>query len=141
MKNVWCLMLVLCAALFLLACQKQEPAAGSATAAATPAAQPAAGAPAPSSGPEVSPEMKEFLGMMKGSHKDVEAALQKFGVEKLATADMDMYDLKEPLVTSVESFDGKTSVYFEAKAGITVRSYKVDWQNGKIVAVEDRGMR
>jgi PBP1b-binding outer membrane lipoprotein LpoB len=86
---------------------------------------------------EMSKEMKEFVQMFKGQSTDVQAALQKFAVDSLKTNDMSMYNLENPKVISKEA-DCYT---FESKAGATVRTYKVCWENGKISKIEDKGMK
>ncbi|MCA9537414.1 MAG: hypothetical protein KC620_00920 [Myxococcales bacterium] len=102
-------------------------------AAAAPAEKPAEPAPAAA---EPSAEMKDFLGGF-GSSDQVEAALKKHGVEGLETGDMEMYDLKEPKVVATNG----ACYDFEAKAGMTVRTYEVCWAEGKINKVTDKGMR
>lgn len=93
------------------------------------------------SGVECSAEMKSFMAEIKGKSTDVEAALAKFGTDSLDAKDMGMYDLSEPTVTACEKKDGKETCTFEAKAGMTVRTYTVTWEGGKITAVEDKGMK
>jgi predicted small secreted protein len=85
---------------------------------------------------EVSPEMKDFLSGF-GSANRVEAALKKHGTEGLDTHDMEMYDLKDPTVTA-KTGDCFT---FDAKSGMTTRTYDVCWKGGKISSVADKGMR
>lgn len=85
---------------------------------------------------EVSAEMQDFLSGF-GSHTAVTASLAKHGAEGLATQDMEMYDLTDPVVTAKEG-DCYT---FDAKAGMTTRTYGVCWEGGKIASVEDKGMR
>lgn len=85
---------------------------------------------------EISAEMKGFVGGMGTSDK-VEASLKKYGAEGLDAKGMEMYDLKDPKVTakSGDCFD------FEAKAGMTTRTYAVCWKAGKIEKVESKGMK
>ena len=85
----------------------------------------------------VSAEMTAFMGDLKGTSKDVEAALAKHGVEGLDKKDMDMYDLNSPEVVKSEA-DCYT---MDAKAGMTIRTYVLCWKGGKIATVEDKGMR
>jgi hypothetical protein len=89
---------------------------------------------------EVSAEMKDFLGGM-GSSSQVAASLSKHGAGGLETQDMEMYDLTSPKVTAHEKRDAQDCYTFDAKAGVTTRTYVACWEGGKIVAVEDRGMR
>lgn len=93
------------------------------------------------SGAECSAEMKSFMEMIKGKADDVSAALTKYGTEGLDTKDMDMYDLSEPTVTACENKEGKEWCTMEAKAGITIRTYSICWEGGKITAIEDKGMK
>ena len=89
-------------------------------------------------GVEVNAEMKEFMGMLKGSHTDVEAALAKFAAnDDVKDNDMSMYDLKTPKATAAEG----DSVTMEAAAGMTTRTYKLCWADGKINKIEDLGMK
>jgi hypothetical protein len=89
---------------------------------------------------EVNKEMTEFMGLMKGSDKDVDFAVKKFAsTPTIAQNDMVMYKLSEPTVISI-SADGKCYM-MEAKAGITVRSYNICWEAGKITGIEDKGMK
>lgn len=92
-------------------------------------------------GVECSQEMKDFMAGINGSASSVEASLGKFGAEGLDKKDMDMYDLSEPTVVACEKKDGKDWCVMEAKAGMTVRTYALAWEGGKITAIEDRGMK
>mgnify|MGYP001594886952 CR=1 FL=1 len=85
----------------------------------------------------VSAEMQDFLGGLKGKSSDVQASLAKHGIADLATADMDMYDLSEAKVTTSTG----ACYTIDAKAGMTVRTYDVCWEGGKINKVVDKGMR
>ncbi len=88
----------------------------------------------------VSKEMTEFMALMKGSDKDVDFAVKKnAATPAIAQNDIIMYKLSEPTVVSV-SADGKCYM-MEAKAGITVRSYNICWEGGKITGIEDKGMK
>lgn len=87
---------------------------------------------------EVKPEMTEFMGMMKGSHTQVEAALAKFAAnDEIKGNDMGMYDLKDAKAVAAEG----DCVTMEAAAGMTTRTYKVCWAEGKINKIEDLGMK
>jgi hypothetical protein len=86
---------------------------------------------------QMSKEMQEFVQMFKGKSTDVTAALQKFAIDSLKINDMGMFDLENPKVLTKEA-DCYT---FECKAGMTVRTYKVCWENGKINKIEDKGMK
>lgn len=89
---------------------------------------------------EVNKEMTEFMALLKGGDKDVDFALKKnASTPAIAQNDIIMYKLSEPTVVSV-SADGKCYM-MEAKAGITVRSYNICWEGGKITGIEDKGMK
>ena len=90
---------------------------------------------------DVSPEMQAFLADFKGKHTDVEAAIKKHGAEGLDHKDMTMYDLGSPKVTATRKDGDKTCYTFDAKAGMTTRTYDVCWAGGKITEVVDKGMR
>ncbi len=93
-------------------------------------------APSGAAAVEVSADMKAFIGGM-GSSAKVEAALKKHGVAGLDAKSMEMYDLKDPKVIAK-----KGDCYdFEAKAGMTTRTYAVCWAGGKIKTVESKGMK
>lgn len=87
---------------------------------------------------ETSPEMTDFIGMLKGSNTDVTAALNKYAAtDELKKDDMAMYDLKEPAVTQADG----TCYTFEAKAGLTTRTYKICWTEKQISSIEFLGMK
>lgn len=90
---------------------------------------------------DVSPEMQAFLAGIKGKSSDVEAAIKAHGVEGLDHKDMTMYDLSSPKVTATNKTGDKTCYTFDAKAGMTTRTYDVCWTGGKISEVTDKGMR
>lgn len=85
--------------------------------------------------------MTDFMGMLKGSYKDVEAAIAQFGAEGLETADMDMYDLKDAKVVACQKADAGECCTMEAGAGMTIRTYDICWTDGKISSITDKGMR
>jgi hypothetical protein len=90
---------------------------------------------------DVSPAMTAFLSDLKGKSSHVSAALKTHGVEGLDGKDMDMYDLSSPKVVASEK-RGDTECYtFDAKAGMTTRTYETCWAGGKIAEVTDKGMR
>lgn len=90
---------------------------------------------------EVSPEMTGFLAGFNGKSAAVEAALAASGLEGLDAKDMGMYDLGSPTVTKQEKRGENDCYTFDAKAGMTTRTYDVCWKGGKIVEVVDKGMR
>ena len=123
----------LAAAFTTAACKKKEEKAGGGG--GTTTAEPAAAKV------DVSPEMQAFLAGIKGKSADVEAALKAHGAEGLDTKDMGMYDLQSPKVTATKKDGDKTCYTFDAKAGMTTRTYDVCWTGGKITEVVDKGMR
>lgn len=90
---------------------------------------------------ECDQNMMDFMAMLKGSYKDVEAALAQFGAEGLETADMDMYDLKEAKVVACQKSETGECCTMEAGAGMTIRTYDICWTDGKITSIVDKGMR
>jgi hypothetical protein len=86
---------------------------------------------------EVSKDMSDFLAMVKGTSSDVTNALAKYATDEQKNNDMSMYDLKEPKVTAKEG-DCYT---VEFKAGMTTRTYKLCWADGKINKIDDLGMK
>ena len=108
---------------------------------AEPEAEPEPEAKPEAPAAEAPAEMAAFMGMMKGTSDDVEAALKQHGAEELDTKDMDLYDLKDPKVVATVSKDGRTCTTLEAAAGMTTRTYDLCWKDGKIVEVVDKGMR
>lgn len=85
----------------------------------------------------VSAEMTAFMGMLEGKSEATEAALTKYSADGLDKKDMGMYDLKDPKVIATE----KDCYTLEAKSGMTVRTYVLCWEAGKIKSIEDKGMR
>lgn len=85
--------------------------------------------------------MNEFMGMLKGKYTDVEAALNQFQAEGLDRVDMDMYDLQEPKVVGCNKSETGECCTMEAKAGMTIRTYDICWENDKITSIVDKGMR
>ena len=81
------------------------------------------------------------MALFNGSCEDVEEALKQFGTPGLDFQDMDMYDLKAPTAVTSEARGGRDVITMEAKAGMTIRTYVLHWENGQIVQVEDKGMR
>lgn len=119
----------------LAACGKDKDKAGEGGAAKTTAGE----AAAPKL--EVSPAMTAFLSDLKGKSKDVAAALKTHGADGLDGKDMDMYDLQSPKVVAQEKRADKDCYTWEAKSGMTTRTYETCWANGKIAEVTDKGMR
>jgi len=81
----------------------------------------------------VSPEMEEFMGMFDGTYQKVEEAIAKFAsTEEMKEDEMGMYDMSEPGIVSAEG----DCYVMEAKAGMTIRVYKLCWADGKIASIE-----
>jgi hypothetical protein len=91
-------------------------------------------------GADCGPEMTRFMAGL-GSSAKVSAALKQYGKDSLDTKDMGMYDLKDPKIVFCDKKEDKEVCTFEAKAGMTVRTYTLGWEKGKIVSVEDKGMK
>ena len=53
---------------------------------------------------------------------------------------MDWFDLKNPRVTAREAAGKRESITLQADAGITVRTYVLHWEQGKVVEIESLGM-
>ena len=87
---------------------------------------------------EVAPEMQSFMNKLDGRSSSVGAALEEFGMENLVTADMEIYDLKEPVCTGKE---GDGTYLLNVRSGMTVRGYKLTWKDKKIVAIVDDGIK
>jgi hypothetical protein len=94
----------------------------------------------PKAGADCCPEMTGFMAGL-GSSAKVSAALKQYGKDSLDTKDMGMYDLTDAKIVSCSKAEGKETCTFEAKAGMTVRTYTLGWDKGKIVSVEDKGMK
>ena len=121
----------LAAAFTTVACKKKEKTEGGGGGATTTEAPKV----------DISPEMQAFMAGIKGKSTDVEAAIKAHGVEGLDHKDMTMYDLSSPKVTATNKAGDKTCYTFDAKAGMTTRTYDVCWTGGKISEVVDKGMR
>lgn len=113
-------------------------AAGVAAAEATPGAAPAAPA-APAGNGQT--DMAGFLARFDGKCDGVTAALDAYGAPGLERANMDWFDLREPTIVKQETVAGRDRVTIEAKAGITLRTYTLVWEAGRIVEVIDGGMQ
>lgn len=90
---------------------------------------------------EVSPEMTAFLASFSGKSSAVTSALTAHGAPDLDTKDMGMYDLASPTVTAHEKRADNDCYTFDAKAGMTTRTFETCWAGGKITEVADKGMR
>ncbi len=82
-------------------------------------------------------EMAAFLALLDGSDEAVSAALKAHAVVGIDSAEMDWYMLSHPQRVAHE---GDTFVY-DFKSGMMVRSYALSWQDGRIVRIENRGVR
>jgi len=89
---------------------------------------------------QVSADMQAFLGSLSGSSSATKSALSKYGASGLATKDMEMYNLKEGKVTAKETRGAQECYTFDAKSGVTTRTYVTCWEGGKIALVEDKGL-
>lgn len=86
---------------------------------------------------KVSPEMESFMKQLNGTSDNVAAALNQYGTPELDKKDMDLYNLEKPKVVSAD----KDCYTMEAGAGMTIRTYSLCWEGGKIKSIEDKGMR
>ncbi len=85
---------------------------------------------------KVSTEMQDFMNNLNGRAASVKIALDDFGAPGLDRKDMDMYNLEKP-----EVLEANENCYLmRAGSGMTKRSYRLCWKDGKIVSVEDKGM-
>lgn len=85
----------------------------------------------------VSAEMTDFMSMLKGKSNFTEEALAKYGINEETDEDMGLYDLKEAKVIAVNN----ECYTMEAGSGMTIRTYILCWEAGKIKSVEDKGMK
>lgn len=113
MKSVKQLVVLLVLAVTVYACGSSEPAV------------------------KVAPEMEAFMKLLDGNSDNVAAALTQYGMAELDKKDMDMYNLEKAKVVSAD----KDCYTMEAGAGMTVRTYVLCWEAGKIKSVEDKGMK
>jgi hypothetical protein len=97
----------------------------------------ACGGSATSSSVKVSPEMEAFMKQLNGNSDNVTAALTQYGTPELDKKDMDMYNLEKPKVVSAD----KDCYTMEAGAGMTVRTYVLCWEGGKIKSVEEKEVK
>ncbi len=99
-------------------------------------------APVPSAEapPAATPEMQQFMSSF-GSGASVKRALTKHGRKALDTKDMQLYELAAPKIVAGTTSGARTCYTIDASAGMTTRTYSVCWEKGKIVEIEDKGMR
>lgn len=91
-------------------------------------------------GIDLLPEMRDFIGSF-GSSAKVTAALEKHGAPDLDAKDMGRHDLTSPRVVKAELHGVKLCYAIEAKAGEATRAYLVCWDGGKIVSIDDMGLK
>ncbi len=87
---------------------------------------------------EVSTEMNDFNSMINGSHEDVSKAVEKYAAsETLNDNDIVYFGLSNPVVTEAT----QDCYLVDYEAGITIRSYEICWDEGKIVSIVEKGMK
>lgn len=86
---------------------------------------------------KVSPEMEAFMKQLNGTSENVAAALAQYGTPELDKKDMDMWNLQDAKVVSSD----KDCYTMEAGSGMTVRTYTLCWEGGKIKSIEDKGVK
>jgi len=90
------------------------------------------------SGKKESDPMTQFLGMFNGSASQVAFALEKFGASpEIIKNDMALYPFKNPKIIKK-----KGNCYLvELDIGIAVKIYEICWKDGKIVKINDIGLK
>jgi hypothetical protein len=87
---------------------------------------------------EVSAEMADFNSLCLGTYKDVEVALEKYAAsDELKEDDMGIYDLKDPKVVGKDGDCYKV----DYTAGMTIHTFTLCWEGGKVVSIEDNGIK
>jgi len=138
--------LLVITAFAVVGCSKSEENKTAITSSSATAEQPTAAptiAPVPSASAEpvieASAEMKGFMAMLDGNAKDTGAALKKYGAKGLKTADLEMYNLKDPKVTKAEKLGVMQCYTMVSSAGITKHSSRLCWDSsGKLAQVSDK---
>ena len=88
---------------------------------------------------KTTPEMEEFMKAMNGHYDSVTKALAKFSVKSdLPTADMDLKDLRDPVITEASVKDGITCYTVKTNDGAKDCFYELCWQSGKIISITDK---
>ncbi len=88
---------------------------------------------------KTTPEMEEFMNSLDGKYESVTAAIQKFAkTSDLNTADMDMKDLREPIIISAHVNDSTTCYLIKTNDGAKDCQYELCWNNGKIIGIADK---
>lgn len=85
---------------------------------------------------DVSAPMQGFMDKLDGQAAHTGDALKQYSKEGVATADMEMYDLKNPEIMSSNG----NCYLLRCKSGLTLRSYNICWEGDKIASIEDKGM-
>jgi len=93
------------------------------------------------SGEKAIPEMEDFMKNSFGSFKKVAEGLQKYSAAGIDKKDMDIYDLKDPKIMTTEKKGNVICYTIDAKAGMTVRTYTLCWDQGKIISIDFKGMK
>jgi len=69
------------------------------------------------------------------------SSLKKHAKPGLDTKNMEIYDLKDPKIIKSKKIDSRIFYTMQTKAGITIRTYIIGWENSKIVSIEDKGFK
>lgn len=86
---------------------------------------------------KVSAEMEAFMKELNGNSENVAKALDTYGTADLDRKYMDMFNLEKAKVISAD----KDCYTMEAGAGMTIATYVICWEAGKIKSIEDKGVK
>ena len=88
---------------------------------------------------KATPEMESFMSSLDGKYESVTSAIQKFAVKPdLNTADMDMKDLRDPIIINASVSDTSTCYIIKTNDGAKDCQYELCWNNGKIISITDK---
>lgn len=91
--------------------------------------------------PAVSGEMKDFMKLLDGTEKGVNAALKKYAAPGVDTSKMGGIMVREPKVIKAETKDGQTCYTVEVKSGILERTYLICWKDKQIQKVDQLSVK
>lgn len=88
---------------------------------------------------KTTPEMEQFMKTLDGKYQSVTDAIIKFAVvPDLNTADMDMKDLRDPVIISASQSDSSTCYTIKTNDGAKDCQYELCWKAGKIISIIDK---
>ena len=88
---------------------------------------------------KTTPEMEQFMKTLDGKYQSVTDAIIKFAVvPDLNTADMDMKDLRDPVIISASQSDSSTCYTIKTNDGAKDCQYELCWKAGKIISITDK---